>query len=96
MIGKIFTVCAYIAATGRNFLRSTTAKVAVGTGLVLGAANQVMATPPPFELAETGVDVGAGITAAITAIGVVVLVAIGGWFAFRVVRRALGWARTAF
>jgi hypothetical protein len=44
-------------------------------------------------LPTTGVDVEDYITAAITALGTVVAVAVGGYFAFLIIRKALGWGR---
>ena len=46
-------------------------------------------------LPDVGVDVGGHITAAITAVGAVALIAVGGYFAFMVVRKALQWGRTS-
>lgn len=45
------------------------------------------------SLPATGVDVAGYVTAAITALGAVVLVAVGGYFAFVVIRLGLRWAR---
>lgn len=47
-------------------------------------------------LPDTGVDVGAFVTATITALGAVVLVVVGGYFAFLLVRKAIQWGRKAF
>ena len=44
-------------------------------------------------LPTTGVDVEGHVTAGITALGAVVLVVVGGFFAFLVIRKGLGWAR---
>ena len=54
-----------------------------------------MGTVLGFALAPTGIDVGAGITAAITALAAIVTVAIGGYAAFLLVRRGLRWLGTA-
>ena len=47
-------------------------------------------------LPDPGVDVGGAITAAITALGIVVTVAVGGYFAYLIVRKGMQWARRAF
>ena len=47
-------------------------------------------------LPDPGVDVGGAITAAITALGVVVTIAVGGYFAYLIVRKGMQWARRAF
>lgn len=44
---------------------------------------------------DTGADVSGYITAAITAMGAVIAVVIGGYFAFLIIRKALKWAGRA-
>ncbi len=46
-------------------------------------------------LPDTGVDVTGHVTAAITAMGAIVAVVIGGFFAFMLIRKALQWGRRA-
>ena len=46
-------------------------------------------------LPDTGVDIGDALTATITQLGVVVIVAVGGFFAYWLIRRSLVWARNA-
>lgn len=46
----------------------------------------------PVVLPETGVDVGAYISAGILALGAVVGVAVGGYIAFLIIRKALRWS----
>lgn len=59
-----------------------------GVGLALPAMAEV-------TIPDAGVNVGDYITAAITALGGVVAVAVGGYFAFLGIRAAIRWARTA-
>lgn len=47
------------------------------------------------SIPETGVDIAGYITSAITALGGVVAVAVGGYFAFLGIKAALKWGRTA-
>lgn len=58
------------------------------------SANTAMAEvtlPTPL-----GVDtVGDYVTAGITGIGAIVPTALGGWFAFKIIKRGLGWANRA-
>jgi len=44
---------------------------------------------------DIGVDVGAFVTAAITTLGAVAAIAVGGYVAFMIVRRGLRWMGTA-
>jgi hypothetical protein len=46
----------------------------------------------PVTLIDTGANVTGHITAAITALGAVAAVAIGGYFAFLVIRKGIRWA----
>jgi hypothetical protein len=64
--------------------------------LALGSAGVAVAQePPPITLPDSGVDIEGHITAAITAMGAVVAVVVGGFFAFMIVRKGLQWARGA-
>ena len=47
-----------------------------------------------FAIPETGVDVAAGITNAITDLGAIVLIAVGGYAGFLLVRKGLVWLGT--
>jgi hypothetical protein len=47
-------------------------------------------------LPSVGVDVGAFVTATITALGAVIAIVIGGYFAFLLVKKAVAWGRKAF
>lgn len=46
-------------------------------------------------LPETGVDVAGHVTATITALGAVLVVIVGGYFAFLLVRKAMRWGARA-
>ena len=48
------------------------------------------------DLPDTGVDVAGLVTAAITLLGGIVVVIVGGYFAFLAVKAALVWGRRAF
>jgi len=60
-------------------------------GLVLLPA-AFAAEGDPVTLIDTGANVTGHITAAITALGAVAAVAIGGYFAFLVIRKGIRWA----
>ena len=65
-------------------------KVALAGGALIGAgASSAFASG--VTIPDIGCDTGAYITAGITAVGAVAAVAVGGYFAFLVVRRALRW-----
>lgn len=63
--------------------------------LSLATAASAFATEPPLALPDTGVDVPGLIELAITAMGGIAAVAVGGFIAFLVVRKALSWVRRA-
>lgn len=46
---------------------------------------------PAFAIADTGVNVAAGVTAAITALGLIVVTVIGGYAGFLIVKRGMRW-----
>ena len=48
-----------------------------------------------FTIPDIGVDTAGAVTAAITALAAVVVVAVGGYAAFLIVRRGLRWLGTA-
>lgn len=60
--------------------------------LVLAA---VASAADPVTLPSTGLDIGAFITAGITAVAAVVAIAVGGYFAFLIVRKGIRWASKA-
>lgn len=68
-----------------------------GKVLVLSGAMVAMFSGAAFagSLPDTGCDVSSLITAGITAMGAVAAVAVGGYVAFKVVKKALGWVGRA-
>lgn len=79
-----------VGRTGRQWAaEASTVAVAV-----LGLASVAQATDP-ITLPTTGVDLPGHVTAAITAMGSVVVVVVGGYFAFLIIRKGLQWARGA-
>lgn len=57
----------------------------------------VSATAPAAEVVipNTGLDIGGYITAGITAVAAVVAIAVGGYFAFLVIKKGIRWAGKA-
>lgn len=49
-----------------------------------------------FAIADTGVQLGAGVMAMITAMGLIVVAVIGGYAGFLIVKRGMRWMRSAF
>ena len=74
--------------------RRWAAKVCLTVLAVMGWAGIASATDP-ITLPTTGVDLPGHVTAAITAMGSVVVVVVGGYFAFLIIRKGLQWARGA-
>jgi hypothetical protein len=72
-----------------TFKRKVGTTLAVGTGAVLTAAPAFASGP---TLPDIGVDVSGYVTVGILAIGGVIGAAIGGFFAFLLVRSGAGWA----
>ncbi len=60
-------------------------------GIAMVGAGASSAFASGASIPDTGIDVGAYITAGITSLGSVAAVAVGGYFAFLVVKRALKW-----
>lgn len=58
-------------------------------GLMIPSASAQITLPDP------GVDVAGHVTAAITAMGGILLVVVGGFFAFLLIRKGISWARRA-
>lgn len=67
--------------------KAVTAAVAVGA-LTLGSA---VASAQDTTLPSTGVDMTGLVTAAITFLGGIVVVVVGGYFAFKMIKIALRW-----
>lgn len=73
-------------------MKKTVAVAAVGTMTV---ASSFAAEGSAVTLPDTGVNVADYISKGITTMGAVVAVAVGGYVAFKVVRKALGWINKA-
>lgn len=73
-------------------MKKTVAVAAVGTMTV---ASSFAAEGAAVTLPDTGVNVADYISKGITTMGAVVAVAVGGYVAFKVVRKALGWINKA-
>lgn len=63
-------------------------------GLCASAGNLLAQTTGGIELPDTGVDIEGHITAVGTALGAIVVVAVGLIFAFMLVRKGIRWARS--
>lgn len=70
--------------------KATVAVAALLAVTLLPSLAQAQVTLP-----DTGVDVPGLITASITGLGVIVVAALGGYAAFLLVRKAMGWMRRA-
>ncbi len=70
-------------------MKSLMTKALVGAFVLGAGASSVFASGATIP--DTGIDIGAYITAGITALGAVAAVAVGGYFAFLVVKRAMKW-----
>jgi hypothetical protein len=77
-----------------RFARVRAIRVCTVVVAVLGLVSVANATDP-ITLPVTGVDLPGHVTAAITAMGSVVVVVVGGYFAFLIIRKGLQWARGA-
>ena len=76
----------------RNSVDKGVAKIAGTTAVITGLAASSFAE---VTLPTTGVNVGDYLTAGITAVAAVIGIAVGGYIAFLVVRKALRWAGKA-
>lgn len=92
MLSKIRSGCEFVGSKVRPALKSFCPLAIVAALAVIGMASPAHAQ---ITLPDTGVDVAAHIDEAITALGTVAVTAVGGYFAFLVVRMALRWGRTA-
>ncbi len=61
--------------------------------VALGSAFVASAQAGGVTLPDSGVDTGAYVTAAITALGAIIAVVVGGFFAFLLIRKGIKWAR---
>ena len=76
----------------RNFVNSALGRVCSGLGLVVGAASM---SHDAVTIPDSGIDMAGYVTAAILAIGGVVAVVVGGYFAFLLIKVAMRWAGKA-
>lgn len=60
-----------------------------------GVAMAICTSAAFASLPDTGCDVSSLITSGITAMGAVAAVAVGGYVAFKIVKKALGWVGRA-
>lgn len=88
-MNKFFKSCASVLKSASR----SVAAVAIGATVAIGSVVQVHAEDVPVTLPSTGVDVGAYATAAISSLGAVVAVCIGGTVAFLLIRKGLRWVR---
>lgn len=65
------------------------------TTLSLLTVAAVASAADPVTIPTTGCDIGGFITAGITAVAAVVAVAVGGYFAFLIVKKGIRWASKA-
>ena len=72
-------------------------RAASGLGIccaaVMGLLGFTSVASAQIVLPDPGVDVAGHVTAGITALGAIVLVAVGGYFAYMVIRFGLRWAK---
>lgn len=69
--------------------------VASAAGVFASAAAFAEETSTPVTLPDTGINMSSYVTAGITAIGAVIAVVIGGYFAFLLIRKGMKWAGRA-
>ena len=67
-------------------------KMLAGATLALGAAVPMFAQEGSANIPETGIDIAAYATAAITSLGAIIAVCVGGYFAFKLVKIGIKWA----
>jgi hypothetical protein len=81
----------------RQYLKNlnTAAKTRLFQALGLCALAVTPALSADVTIPTTGIDVAGYVTAAITALGGVVAVVIGGFFAWLIIKKAVGWAGRA-
>lgn len=85
-----------------SFVEAVLVTLAIGKNKVLASVAIMMMfgvcssfATGGVTLPSTGIDVGEYVTAAITALGSVLAVVVGGYFAFLLVKKALRWAGRA-
>jgi len=89
ILGKL-KVCSKVRAVGH---KTYVGLAAAGSALGFNAAAK--AEPVALPTVFTDVNISGHIEGAITALGTVAVTAVGGYFAFLVIRMALRWGRTA-
>lgn len=93
---KCWNGCCVIGRKAGQVVVTRVKTVVVTVAGWFGVSSVAWATdPPPITLPDSGVDLPGHITAAITAMGSVVVVVVGGYFAFLIIRKGLQWARGA-
>jgi len=70
--------------------------LAFGLAMLATLSVTGIASASGFTLPDPGVDVAGAVTATITALGAIVLVVVGGYFAYLLIRKGLQWSRRAF
>jgi len=68
-------------------------RVCAGIGLL--TVGTLASATTTVSIPDTGIDVAGYVTAAITAVGAVIAVCVGGYFAFLVIKKAIRWAGRA-
>lgn len=91
---KCWNRCKEACGKARRVMVTGVKTAAATVGGWFGLESVANATDP-VTLPTTGVDLPGHITAAITAMGSVVVVVVGGFFAFMIIRKGLQWARGA-
>jgi hypothetical protein len=76
------------------FSNSALGRACMGLGLVVGASVSSFAAGA-VTIPESGIDMAGYVTAAILAIGGVIAVVVGGYFAFLLIRKSMAWAGKA-
>lgn len=86
----MFSILKKVANKAKDMLSTANAKVMVTVGAVMIGAS-AFAEGEAVTLPTTGVDVSAYVTAAITALGGVVAVCLGGYVAFKLINFGMKW-----
>lgn len=73
--------------------KSTAGKIAAFIGIA--SVSAVASAQEAVTLPNTGLDIGAYVTAGITALAGVLAVVVGGYFAFLLIKKAMRWAGRA-
>lgn len=76
-------------ASSARLIKTKAALVAVVAMALVGS----FSASATVTLPDTGADISGLVTAGITALGAIVAVIVGGYFAFLVIKKAMSWAR---